>query len=187
MKIFSYILLLNRRALKTGSPTSLLWETTFTAWLLSYSFESSETLLWNPIWPLFHWARGLLMQFHQHLLRPYCVLIPVVGTLPKDTKAEMLSYKLRCVHSCAPFCHFSQVSFWQKPEYGEKILTKVWWRPLCWALKENAQMLPQLRNFHQNDAHANTGNTIFKYTLINESIFCFSWWLFQLEGMLESL
>lgn len=40
----------------------------------------------------------------------------------KDTKAEMLSCKLRCVHSWPPFSHFRGRSSWQKPEYGKKIL-----------------------------------------------------------------
>ena len=58
------------------------------------------------------------MQFHQDLLRPYYALSPQVCALPKDTKAEMPSYKLRCVHYCAPFFPFQPGKFLTK--------TRIW-------------------------------------------------------------
>lgn len=61
------------------------------------------------------------IQSYQHLLRPRYVLRPEGHAWPKDSKAETLPRQLRCAHSWAPFCHFTQMRFWQWPEYGEKI------------------------------------------------------------------
>lgn len=185
MKLFS-IFLLHRRALQTGLPTSpQQWKTTVPSWLLPYSFESSEIVLWNLIWPMFQWARRV-MQFYQHLLRPYYVLKPEVWVWPTHTKAEILSCQLRCAHSWGPFCHFRQMTFWQWPEYGEKIFKKGCDR--CYYAGCQEGLLECYQSF---ELHAKimpcaiVGNTIFKYVFISKSIFGFAWWLLYPDRMLE--
>lgn len=152
------------------------WETTFPAWLLQDSLDSSGIFLWNPREPQFNCA-WRVTQFQQHLPRADCVLSLEGGALPKDTESK-----------CCPVskCAFRGGFTSKNQNMRKKFFWQRWLMPLHRVSKETAQMLPELETSAQIVLSANVENPIFKSTLIHMSIACFSSWLFQFEEMLES-